>query len=148
MATLFVLANLIAGVPWTLMIFWPRGPLTPWAARSWVFVGALSALYGILFVPLAPLVVPVLLAPGPEAIAALFARPEAATLAWIHFLAFDLAIGSWMYRDLAHRGRLGWRSGPPLTLTLMAGPLGLALHAALVTWSDRQTGMEERWAES
>jgi hypothetical protein len=59
---------------------------------------------------------------------ALFSRREAILGGWIHFLAFDLFIGSFEAEDARRRGIPGWLLLPCLFLTLMAGPAGLLLY--------------------
>lgn len=60
-------------------------------------------------------------------VARLFQNPYVLLAGWIHYLAFDLFIGSWEVRDSQ---RLGIAHGfvvPCLILTFLFGPLGLSL---------------------
>jgi hypothetical protein len=50
---------------------------------------------------------------------------------WIHYLAFDLFIGSWQVRDAAKQGISHWLVIPCLALTFMFGPIGLLLYFLL-----------------
>jgi hypothetical protein len=50
---------------------------------------------------------------------------------WIHYLAFDLFIGSWEVRDARRLGIPHLLVVPCLLFTLMAGPVGLALYFAV-----------------
>jgi hypothetical protein len=50
---------------------------------------------------------------------------------WIHYLAFDLFVGSWEVRDAQHVGLSHWLVLPCLFLTLMVGPVGLLVYFAL-----------------
>lgn len=50
---------------------------------------------------------------------------------WIHYLAFDLFVGSWEVEDAQRNGVPHWAVLPCLALTFMAGPVGLALYLAL-----------------
>ena len=50
---------------------------------------------------------------------------------WIHYLAFDLFIGSWEVRDARRLGIPHLLVVPCLLCTLMAGPVGLALYFAV-----------------
>jgi len=59
---------------------------------------------------------------------ALFSRREAILGGWVHFLAFDLFVGSFEAEDARRRGISGWLLLPCLFLTLMAGPAGLLLY--------------------
>ncbi len=69
---------------------------------------------------------------------ALFSRREAVLGGWIHFLAFDLFVGSWEAEDAGRRKLSGWLLLPCLVLTLMAGPAGLLLYLLLaLVWRQR-----------
>ena len=50
---------------------------------------------------------------------------------WIHYLCFDLFIGSWEVRDAKAQGISHWLVIPCLFLTFMFGPVGLLLYFAL-----------------
>jgi len=62
---------------------------------------------------------------------ALFDSPAGAVMGWIHYLVFDLFVGAWEARDAARRGIPHWMVVPCLIVTLMAGPIGLALYLVL-----------------
>ncbi|MCB9123885.1 MAG: DUF4281 domain-containing protein [Caldilineaceae bacterium] len=62
----------------------------------------------------------------PAAIAALLGTPEGATVAWAHFLAFDLFVGRWVYLDGRCVGLSAWVVSPILFFVLMIRPGGLA----------------------
>ena len=47
---------------------------------------------------------------------------------WIHYLCFDLFIGSWEVRDSEQRGISHWLVLPCLFFTFMLGPVGLLLY--------------------
>jgi hypothetical protein len=69
---------------------------------------------------------------------ALFSRREAILGGWVHFLAFDLMVGTWETEDAGRRGVPGWVLLPCLFLTLMAGPAGLLLYLLLaLLWRGR-----------
>jgi len=50
---------------------------------------------------------------------------------WVHYLAFDLFIGSWEVEDAAANGIPHWLLLPCLFLTLMVGPVGLLRGGSL-----------------
>ena len=54
--------------------------------------------------------------------------PEGATIAWAHFLAFDLFVGRWVYLDARRLGISAWIGSPILFLVLMIGPAGFLLY--------------------
>lgn len=59
---------------------------------------------------------------------ALFESDGALTAGWLHYLAFDLFVGTWIVRDGLERGV--WRLAivPCLGLTFMFGPAGFLLY--------------------
>ncbi len=67
----------------------------------------------------------------------LFQNPHALLAGWIHYLAFDLFVGSWEVRD-AERHRINHLLVIPcLILTFLLGPIGLLLYFIL-RWTLRQ----------
>ena len=62
---------------------------------------------------------------------ALFASDRLLLAGWIHYLAFDLFIGSWEVRDARRLGIPHLLVVPCLICTLMLGPVGLAMYFAL-----------------
>ncbi len=50
---------------------------------------------------------------------------------WVHYLAFDLFVGGWVVRDARRAGLPHLAVLPCLPLTLLFGPAGLVLYAAL-----------------
>jgi hypothetical protein len=61
-------------------------------------------------------------------VAALLGSPAGATIAWAHFLAFDLFVGRWIHLDSQDRQISSWLIAPVLFLTLMLGPAGFLLY--------------------
>jgi hypothetical protein len=61
-------------------------------------------------------------------VATLFGNPWLLLAGWLHYLAFDLLIGTWEARDARERGIPQWLLVPCLFLTLMFGPAGWALY--------------------
>lgn len=64
----------------------------------------------------------------------LFANPWLLLAGWIHYLAFDLFIGSWQVRDAQRHGIAHWMLWPSLVLTFLFGPGGLLLYFLLRWW--------------
>lgn len=62
---------------------------------------------------------------------ALFEVPGLLVAGWLHYLAFDLFVGTWIARDAAGRGLPAGAVLPCLVLTFLVGPLGLLLYAAV-----------------
>jgi hypothetical protein len=64
-------------------------------------------------------------------VAALFSNHWMLLAGWIHYLCFDLFIGSWEVRDSQERGISQWLVWPCLFFTFMFGPVGLLLYFAI-----------------
>jgi hypothetical protein len=63
-----------------------------------------------------------------EGVRLLLSSPQALLAGWVHYLVFDLWVGSWEAEDnsLPH-----WLLLPCLALTILAGPTGLLLYHLL-----------------
>ena len=61
-------------------------------------------------------------------VATLFSNPWLLLAGWLHYLAFDLLIGTWEARDARERGIPHLLVVPCLFLTLMFGPTGWLLY--------------------
>jgi hypothetical protein len=128
METIFSLSNLLVMPFWLLMILLPHWRWTQRIMRSlWTVVPA-ALLYAFLAVPSLPALLGELANPSLATIAPLLGTPEGATIAWIHFLAFDLFVGRWIYLDSRQRNLSAWLVSPILFFVLMFGPLGLLLY--------------------
>ena len=64
-------------------------------------------------------------------VAALFTDPWLLLAGWVHYLAFDLLIGTWEVRDAHDRGIPRILVLPCLFLTFMFGPAGWLSYMAL-----------------
>jgi len=137
MERLFGLSGLLVMPFWFLMIAFPRWTLTERVLRSAAVVLGPVLLYAWLVLPALRDILPVVARGRLSEIAPLLGTPLGATVAWAHFLAFDLFVGRWMYLDARRRGLSAWIVSPLLALTLMLGPLGLLSYLAIVTWRDR-----------
>ncbi len=62
------------------------------------------------------------------AVKALFTVDALILAGWVHYLAFDLFVGSWEVSDARREGVHHLLVVPCLLLTFMAGPVGLALY--------------------
>jgi len=126
----FRAGNLLAMASWIALALAP--PSRRWTPRVWQFTG--------LWVPLllALAYVALLLAHwGPGGFGSLaevrelFERPGLLAAGWLHYLAFDLFVGTWIARDAAQRGLPHLAVLPCLALTFMFGPAGLLSYTAL-----------------
>jgi hypothetical protein len=125
----FSAASSVALAGWILLIF---GARTRWAATlvtGVVIPLSLAALYSYLvaahwgetkggFGSLAE-------------VAALFSNPWLLLAGWIHYLAFDLFIGSWEVRDARSHHVPLLAVVPCLVLTFLFGPAGLLVYFAV-----------------
>lgn len=138
----FRIANWLVLAGWLALVLAPirRGPLVL-AAR--IAAASVAAIY------VALLVRGLIAGPGlPEGagfgtldgVVALLSRPEAILGAWVHFLAFDLFVGSWMAEDAPKAGVAHWLLIPLLGLTLLAGPAGLLLYLLVAAIGRRRAG--------
>lgn len=67
----------------------------------------------------------------------LFQNPAMLIAGWIHYLAFDLFIGSWEVRDAQRLGLNHLLVIPCLALTFLFGPIGLVLYF-LLRWAAKK----------
>lgn len=131
MSTLFELSSLLVLPMWLLMILLPGWSVTRRLIASPLVAVPPALLYAVLVLPRLGAVLPAVSSPTLTGVAALLGTPEGATIAWVHFLAFDLFVGRWVYLDSRERGVSPWLAGPVLLLTLMLGPLGLLAYLGL-----------------
>jgi hypothetical protein len=129
--TIFSLSNLFVIPFWGLMILLPRWRWTQRIAQFPFFVAILALVYAILVIPHLPALLAVLSQPTVTSIAALLGTPAGATIGWVHFLAFDLFVGRWIYLDSHEQGISAWFVSPLLFLTFMFGPLGFLCYLCL-----------------
>jgi hypothetical protein len=123
---LFSLCNTLALIGWLILTFAGR---MRWAAR--IVAGAVIPLViGVLYAGL------VAAHWGDaqggfgtlEGVAELFSNRWLLLAGWIHYLAFDLFIGSWEVRDAQALGISHFIVIPCLVLTFLFGPAGLLLY--------------------
>ena len=122
------LCNIIVLPGWLLLAFLPRWKWTLGIVCTGVIPFILGLVYVGLFISQ--------LGSTPEGggfgslngITTLFSNPYVLAAGWIHYLAFDLFVGSWEAFDSQKVGVSHWLVLPCLILTLMLGPTGLALY--------------------
>lgn len=124
--TLFQICNSIAPLGWLLLIVLPRWKGT----RLIIFTGLLPLLFGLVYLTL------ILLFFGQtdgnfsslSGVQKLFENPHSLVAAWVHYLAFDLFIGSWELKNSQNLGISHWLMIPCLMLTFLFGPIGLLVY--------------------
>jgi hypothetical protein len=126
---LFSGANLFVLPFWTLMVLVPNTKLTRTVIDSLLPIAALAGLYLFLFITSFSNVEGLEAFSDPNLslvdLAALFANPFVTATGWVHYLAFDLFVGRWIYLQGQESGVFTRHS---LALTLFAGPMGLLSH--------------------
>jgi len=113
------------------MILLPRWRWTERIMRSPFVSAAPAVLYAVLVLPRLGAIWPAIARPTLPGIATLLGSPEGATIAWVHFLAFDLFVGRWIYLDSQERRLSPLLTAPVLFLALMLGPLGFLIYLVL-----------------
>lgn len=126
---IFSIVNLTAMAGWLLIAILPRWKYT----RHIVLSGAVPLLLSVAY-----LVMIVLFFGKAEGgfgslsdVMKLFTNEWAVLAGWIHYLAFDLFVGSWEVREAQRRGISHLLVIPCLVLTFLFGPIGLLLYSTL-----------------
>ena len=128
---IFRLSNVLVLPYWALVILLPRWRWTARIMRSPFISVAPAVLYAVLVLPRLGSIWLAVSRPALSGIASLLGSPAGATIAWVHFLAFDLFVGRWIYLDSQERRISAWLIAPVLFLTLMLGPAGFLLYLAV-----------------
>jgi hypothetical protein len=123
--TVFSITSSTAMAGWLLLILAPRWPALIAFIRLGL-IGALSLTYAVLILVYFFRVE----GGGFGSIAevrALFMSDQVLVAGWVHYLAFDLFIGTWIAVEADKRGYNRLLQAPMLVATFMFGPLGLLL---------------------
>ena len=131
MAQVFSASFLLVAPFWALLIFLPGWRWTARIARSPWLAAPAALLYTGLVLPQFFSVLAAVAQPDLAGIMALLGTPTGATIAWVHFLAFDLFVGRWVYLDSRERGLSPWLISPVLLFTLLLAPLGFVLYLVI-----------------
>jgi len=121
--TLFDLTSAIAACAWALMIFTPRWKYTQRAIQTIAIPGVLSVFYLGIVITHFSTGLPDF--SSLREIRVLFSNDYMLLPGWIHYLSFDLVIGSWILTKSQAQGFSHWLVAPVLLLTFMMGPVGL-----------------------
>ena len=125
----FSIANLIAIVAWIMLVILP--------GQRWVTDIVTSVVTPLAFALAYVVIVATTIDPASgggggfltlAGVAALFSNPWMLLAGWIHYLAFDLLIGTWETRDARERGLRHLLLIPCLVLTFLLGPAGWLLY--------------------
>lgn len=126
--TAFELSNVVVLPFWALMVFAPTWSMTRRIIASPWIVAPPALIYLVTLLPVATLVLPEVIIPVQARIASLLGTPTGVTLAWAHFVTFDLFVGRWIHCDSRSRLYSAWWVSPVLVVTLLAGPVGLLIY--------------------
>jgi hypothetical protein len=128
---IFAVANFAALCCWLLLVVLPD--------RRWVNHLVSGVAVPAVFAALYTIIIAINFA-GSEGgfsslpdVALLFRNPWLLLAGWIHYLAFDLLVGSWEARDARDRGIGHLFVVPCLILTFLFGPAGWLLYLGVRT---------------
>lgn len=80
-----------------------------------------------------------------EEVMKLFSDPNVVLAGWVHYLAFDLWVGSWEVGDAKKRGINHLLVIPCLLLTFMFGPVGLVLYFIIRILAKRKIAFDDNF---
>jgi hypothetical protein len=137
MEVLFKVSGMLVLPFWLLMIFAPNWQWTRRITASVWICAAPAVVYAALVIPQIAQILPVVARPELPDVARLLGSHTGATIAWVHFLAFDLFVGRWAYHDSFKRNISRLVMAPVLLLILLLGPFGLLLYLVIRTASNK-----------
>ena len=126
---IFSIANTLALLSWIVLLVAPRWKLTQKIILSGIIPLLLSVAYLVLIVLFFGKA-----EGGFDSLAnvmKLFTNEWAVLAGWIHYLAFDLFVGSWEVKDSQRSEISHWFVIPCLILTFLFGPIGFFLYSIL-----------------
>ncbi|MFM8913806.1 MAG: ABA4-like family protein [Flammeovirgaceae bacterium] len=123
---LFTICNSVAPLGWILLIFAPRWRYT----KLVVLNGVLPLLLALVYATL------IILFFGKSdgdfttltGVMQLFTDPWGVTAGWVHYLVFDLFVGTWILSNSQKIGMSHFVVIPCLLLTFVFGPIGLLTY--------------------
>ena len=129
---------------WSLMWFLPKHEITSRVMND-VRICILP-----LLIPYAILVIPNILdifitlgseMPTPDLVIEFFQDDDVILIGWLHFLAFDILAGRYIWKRMVDLDRPIYLSTPILILSMMVAPLGFLL-GLITTWDSNNLIME------
>jgi hypothetical protein len=127
--TIFSIANTLTLFSWIVLLVAPRWKFT----QKIIISGAIPLLLSVAY--LAIIVATFGKADGGfdslANVMKLFTNEWAVLSGWIHYLAFDLFVGSWEVKDSQKNGISHWFVIPCLIFTFLLGPIGFLMYAIL-----------------
>ena len=129
--TIFLIGNNLAMIGWILLVFAPKWR---WTKRI-VIYGSIPLLLGIAYL----FIIVFSFGDGEggfgslEGVQQLFQNPWMLLAGWLHYLAFDLFVGSWELSNAQKLDINHFLVIPCLLLTFFFGPIGLLLYF-IIRW--------------
>lgn len=129
---------------WSLMWFLPKHDITSRVMND-IRICILP-----LLIPYAILVIPNILdifitlgseMPTPGLVIEFFQDDDVILIGWLHFLAFDILAGRYIWKRMIHLDRPIYLSTPILILSMMVAPLGFLL-GIIATWDPKNPSIE------
>jgi Domain of unknown function (DUF4281) len=138
--SLFRICNLVALIGWVILAVFPRRRWSAPLVTSILIPALLSSVYLVLiaarfgkgegdFQSLA-------------GVSALFADPYVLLAGWVHYLAFDLFVGSFEVRDAQRLGISHFVVLPCLFFTFMLGPIGFLSYLVVRSVKTRRLALD------
>ena len=134
--TIFSTVNILAMAGWILLIFAPKWRWT----KKIVISGGIPILLSIAYLIL--VVVFFGQTDGGfdslENVMKLFTNKWSVLAGWIHYLAFDLFVGSWEVKDSQEKEISHWFVIPCLIFTFMLGPIGFLIYIIVKSFAYKE----------
>ncbi|MCS7482742.1 ABA4-like family protein [Umezawaea endophytica] len=136
---LFSITFLVAVPFWALMILAPKWGTTAKVIASPLVVVPPALIYLVLAIANLPELWAAVSAPALGPLAEFLGTPEGTALGWAHFIAWDLFVGRWMYRQSRELDIHPLVMAPILLVTILASPIGLLLFLPVrALWARRE----------
>ncbi|MFN3848846.1 MAG: ABA4-like family protein [Spirosomataceae bacterium] len=125
--TVFSIANALVFPQWMLMIFAPNWQWTQRLVNAYIIPIILAVIYAFYvlsgisnldFQAFSTL----------AGVMKLFTDQQGVLAGWVHYLCFDLMVGSWVFNNAKERGVKHILVVPCLFFCFMLGPIGLLLY--------------------
>ena len=129
----FNIANMFALIGWIVLVFLPSHRAAVEGIARTLVPALLSLAYAVILIPL-------MLRGGGgtiaswEGIAQFLGQPWLLVAGWLHYLAFDLLVGTWQVETARKEGIPHVAVLPCLLLTFILGPIGF-LAFLIVRWT-------------
>jgi hypothetical protein len=133
---LFQICNSIAPIGWILMIIAPRWRWT----KTIVLTGVLPIMLGLVYLTLIVL----FFGEGEgdfsslQGVMKLFTSPWGVTAGWIHYLVFDMFVGSWELSNGQKNEIPHYMIIPCLVFTFLFGPIGMIMFYLLRAYKTKK----------